>query len=148
MKNIHFKQILNEIISLAKTAGVKYDGNISQKCKAVVPNCPNWLFLRPSYTQNLHTADFRPFMLWLILQNKPIGEYAERLLYIPRVKPQHPFMGKLLKKCKGVFTMKTIKNPLISTLTPFPLVARFILGLAFGLPIACLVIGFLSVMGV
>lgn len=33
------------------------------------------------------------FMVWLILQNKPLGEYVERLLIIPRVRPNHPILG-------------------------------------------------------
>lgn len=119
MKEISLKQELIKNISLAKNAGVKYDEPLSQKLKAVTPNGLNWLFLRPntakagigvsvspSYMQTLPMlANFRPFMVWLILQNKPVGEYVKRFLLVPRVRPHRPFMGKLLKNLKGASIM-------------------------------------------
>ena len=118
MKEIQVKFFISEILSLAKNAGVKYDEPLSQNTIAVTPNGLNWLFLRPntakgagvspSYTQSLPAkllADFRPFMVWLILQNKPVGEYVKRLLLLPRVRPHRPFMGKLLKTTIGASIM-------------------------------------------
>lgn len=46
MNKIQFKAIFDENISLAKSAGVEYDKNLSQNYKAVMPNGLNWLFLR------------------------------------------------------------------------------------------------------
>lgn len=121
MKEISLKQELIKNISLAKNAGVKYDEPLSQKLKAVTPNGLNWLFLRPntatgagvnpSYTGNVFTLYF-PFMVWLIVQNKPIGEYVQRFLLVPRVRPHRPLLGKLLKNLKGVFAMNA--NPILS----------------------------------
>ncbi|WP_063514386.1 hypothetical protein [Moraxella ovis] len=119
MKEISLKQELIKNISLAKNAGVKYDELLSQNLLAVTPNGLNWLFLRPntakagigvsvspSYTQTLPMlANFRPFMVWLILQNKPVGEYVKRFLVRPRVRPHRPFMGKLLKTLLGASIM-------------------------------------------
>lgn len=119
MKEISLKQELIKNISLVKNAGVKYDELLSQNLYSGSPYRQNWLFLRPntakagtgagvspSYTQHLPMlANFRPFMVWLIVQNKPIGEYVQRLLYRPRVRPHRPFMGKLLKTCIGASVM-------------------------------------------
>lgn len=126
MKEISLKQELIKNISLAKNAGVKYDEPLSQNAKAVTPNGLNWLFLRPntakagigisvspSYTQTLPMlANFRPFMVWLILQNKPIGEYVKRFLLQPRVRPHRPFLGLLTQNAKGASIMTT--NPILS----------------------------------
>lgn len=106
--------ILSKSKKLLATGASKCDNDCTLKiCKAVTPNGSNWLFYclksmaNPTYTLN-PLLDLRPFMLWLIPQNKALAEYVERLLYKPRVRPQRPFMGKLLKICKGVFAMKTI----------------------------------------
>lgn len=112
MKKIYLKSHFSEIISLAKNAGVKYDELLSQNLYSGSPYRQNWLFLRPnkgagvnpSYIGNVFTLYF-PFMVWLIVQNKPIGEYVQRLLYRPRVRPHRPFMGKLLKTCIGASIM-------------------------------------------
>ena len=112
------QEILSEIISLAKHAGVQDNSVLSQNTLAVMPNGLNWLFLRPNTAQtgvgvnppysNHHTAPKGvlvrfPLMVWLILQNKPFGEYVKRLLMLPRVRPHRPFMGKLLKTTLGAF---------------------------------------------
>lgn len=126
MKEISLKQELIKNISLAKNAGVKYDEPLSQNAKAVTPNGLNWLFLRPntakagigvsvspSYMQTLPMlANFRPFMVWLILQNKPIGEYVKRFLLQPRVRPHRPFFGLLTQNAKGASIMTA--NPILS----------------------------------
>ncbi|NSM10993.1 hypothetical protein G5C01_06440 [Moraxella bovoculi] len=126
MKEISLKQEFIKNISLAKNAGVKYDEPLSQNELAVTPNGLNWLFLRPntakagigvsvspSYMQTLPMlANFRPFMVWLILQNKPFGEYVKRLLIQPRVRPHRPFMGFLLKIELGASIMTA--NPILS----------------------------------
>lgn len=119
MKEISLKQEFIKNISLAKNAGVKYDEPLSQNYKAVTPNGLNWLFLRPntakagvgvsvspSYMQTLPMlANFRPFMVWLILQNKPFGEYVKRYLCKPRVRPHRPFLGLLTQNYKGASIM-------------------------------------------
>ncbi|WP_432480702.1 hypothetical protein [Moraxella sp. ZY200743] len=113
-------------ISPDKIAGVKYDERLSQNLLAVTPNGLHWLFLRPntakagigvsvnpSYTQTLPMlANFRPFMVWLILQNKPVGEYVKRSLVRPRVRPHRPLLGKLLKTLLGASIMTA--NPILS----------------------------------
>ncbi|MFA9487189.1 MULTISPECIES: hypothetical protein [unclassified Moraxella] len=121
MKEIQVKCFISEILSLAKIAGVKYDERLSQNELAVTPNGLHWLFLRPntakgagvnpSYIGNVNTLYF-PFMVWLILQNKPVGEYVKRLLIQPRVRPHRPFMGKLLKTELGASIMTA--NPILS----------------------------------
>lgn len=120
-----------EFISLAKVAGVKYDERLSQNYKAVTPNGLNWLFLRPntatsgivagvnpSYTGNVFTLYF-PFMVWLILQNKPVGEYVKRYLCKPRVRPHRPFLGLLTQNYKGasIMTANAILSHSLAVLT-------------------------------
>lgn len=105
-------QLYNENKSLDKQVDATNNGVLSQNCKAVTPNCSNWLFYclngdNPhtgitSYMGFVFTKYF-PFMVWLILQNKPIGEYVERLLYKPRVRPHRPIIRVLTQNCKGVF---------------------------------------------
>ncbi|MGP1606838.1 MAG: hypothetical protein ACTTGU_01605 [Moraxella sp.] len=112
MNILHLKHLGSENISLHKPQPNSDNGVLSQKQKAVTPNCLNWLFLRlntvkgagvnPSYINYAQRVDY-PFMVWLILQNKPIGKYVKRLLFVPRVKPHHPFLGCLTQKTKGVF---------------------------------------------
>lgn len=116
MSRIIFKDILSEFISLDKIGGVSDNGTLSQNLQAVTPNCSTWLFYCLNGHQH-HTdgtpytvfvfAKYFPFMVWLIPQNKPIGEYVERLLVRPRVRPHHPMTGYLLKTLQGVFTMNT-----------------------------------------
>lgn len=109
MNILHLKHLGSENISLHKPQPNSDNGVLSQKQKAVTPNCLNWLFLRlntakgvgvnPSYINYAQRVDY-PFMVWLILQNKPIGEYVKRLLFVPRVKPHRPFLGCLTQKQK------------------------------------------------
>ncbi|RKW41837.1 MAG: hypothetical protein D8B60_05920 [Moraxella sp.] len=116
MNILHLKHLGSENISLHKPQPNGDNGVLSQILLAVTPNCLNWLFLRlnttkgaganPSYINYAQRVDY-PFMVWLILQNKPIGEYVKRLLFVPRVKPHRPFLGCLTQKTKGVFTMNT-----------------------------------------
>ena len=107
---------MNKIISLDKITEIRQNGVLSQKLTAVTPSGLDWLFLRPNTAQHgigsgvnppytgYHTAKSGlvrfPLMVWLILQNKPLGEYVKRLLFQPR---HHPFMGNLLKTEIGVF---------------------------------------------
>lgn len=97
-----------EKISLPKclscVAGVGNNGVLSQKVKAVQPNRQSLAFLLPKTRQFLPYTGFLrlSFMVWLILQNKPIGEYAKRLLLLPRVRPNHPIVVfPLTQKVKG-----------------------------------------------
>lgn len=96
---IHHQGKFDEKLSIDTPAKSGNNGILTQNLQAVTPNGLNWLFYCLSYT--LNPVDLRPFMLWLILQNKPIGEYAKRLLVRPRVRPQRPFMGYLLKTLQG-----------------------------------------------
>lgn len=98
---IHHQGKFDEKLSIAKVIMTGYYVILTQNLQAVTPNGLNWLFYCLSYT--LNPVDLRPFMLWLILQNKPFGEYAKRLLVRPRVRPQRPFMGYLLKTLQGAF---------------------------------------------
>ena len=112
---IHLQSQMREKLSFAKTTILNNNGVLSQNAKAVTPNGLNWLFLRlnvaqsgtgagvnPSYI-DLATSKRFPLMVWLILQNKPIGEYVKRLLLQPRVRPHRPNLGLLLKIAKGAF---------------------------------------------
>ncbi|UXZ05544.1 hypothetical protein [Moraxella nasicaprae] len=158
MNKIQFKAIFDENISLDKSVNVEYDKNLSQNLLAVTPNGLNWLFLRPntaqsgvgmnpSYTHNVDTLCF-PFMVWLILQNKPVGEYVKRYLVRPRVRPHRPFMGKLLKTLLGASIMTAFLTGILAKLSHFTPAESLVIGFIVGLPIACLVIGLLAVMGV
>ena len=105
-------QLYYENKSLDKQVDATNNGILSQKHIAVTPNCSNWLFYclngdNPhagitSYIDFVFTKCLS-FMVWLILQNKPIGEYVERFLYVPRVRPHRPMTGYLLKNHIGVF---------------------------------------------
>lgn len=91
-------QLYNENKSLDKQVDATNNGVLSQKLIAVTPNCSNWLFLRPNTAQSGTGAGVNPSYICftstkpssydgVILQNKPIGEYAERFLLVPRVDP-------------------------------------------------------------
>lgn len=91
-------QLCNENKSLDKQVDATNNGVLSQKLIAVKPNCSNWLFLRPNTAQSGTGAGVNPSYICftstkpssydgVILQNKPIGEYAERFLLVPRVDP-------------------------------------------------------------
>lgn len=89
-----------------KRAKANYHGVLSQKLKAVKPYRLNWLFCCLSIHVQAKSSSYigvirLVFMVWLILQNKPIGKYAERFLLVPRVRPHHPILGYLLNKLKG-----------------------------------------------
>lgn len=153
MNEIQCKSKLSEIISLATPAKSTHNGVLSQKLKAVMPNGLNWLFLRPntgvnpSYTGNVVTLYF-PFMVWLILQNKPVGEYVKRYLCKPRVRPHRPFLGLLTQNYKGASIMTAFLTGILAKLSHFTPTESLVLGFIIGLPLACLVVGILSVMGV
>lgn len=112
---IHLQSQMREKLSFAKTAILNNNGVLSQNELAVTPNGLNWLFLRPNVAQSgtgagvnpsymdLATSKRFPLMVWLILQNKPIGEYVKRLLIQPRVRPHHPITGYQLKTELGAF---------------------------------------------
>ena len=117
MSFTQLKDKQHEKISVDKLFKVFNNAFLSQNLQAVTPNCPNWLFLRPdtathgenagvnpSYTDHAQSVRY-PFMVWLILQNKPVGEYVERLLVRPRVRPHRPILGYLLKILQGAFKM-------------------------------------------
>lgn len=104
MNKIQCKLKLSEIISLAKIDEIRQNGVLSQNVKAVTPNCQNWLFYcQKSLAIPPYTGVRLSFMVWLILQNKPNGKYAERYLLQPRVRPHRPFLGLLTQNVKGVF---------------------------------------------
>ncbi|MCL1623657.1 hypothetical protein M2R47_05310 [Moraxella sp. Tifton1] len=110
MNIISVKEYLSEIISLDKINEMLQNSVLSQNLLAVTPNGLNWLFYCsnsddlaiPPYNHTAQSVRF-PFMVWLILQNKPIGEYVKRLLTEPRVRPHHPNLGFLLNKLLGAF---------------------------------------------
>lgn len=110
---------LSDIISLDKITKIRQNSVLFQKLQAVTPSGLDWLFLcqntaqhgigsgvNLSYT-NHHTAKSGlvrfPLMVWLILQNKPLGEYVKRFLVIPRVRPHRPITGFFTQNLQGVF---------------------------------------------
>lgn len=97
---------------LAKWLKNGYDIRLSQNTLAVMPHRPNWLFYCPKGSNPpSHTGKTRlPLMGWLILQNKPLGEYVERLLTLPRVRPTHLLQVITQKQTLGV-TKMVIKSP-------------------------------------
>ena len=110
---------MNKIISLDKITEIRQNGVLSQKLTAVTPSGLDWLFLRPNTAQHgigsgvnspytgYHTTKSGlvrfPLMVWLILQNKPLGEYVKRFLVIPRVRPHHTITGFSTQNLQGVF---------------------------------------------
>ena len=113
MSRIIFKPPFDENKSFDKVVRVADNSRLSQNLQAVTPNCSNWLFycLHGDFPHTANTSfiDFvfakcLSFMVWLILQNKPTGEYVERLLVRPRVRPHRPITGYLLKTLQGVFS--------------------------------------------
>lgn len=126
----------SEKLSLEKMGECLQNGVLYQKHIAVKPYRQNWLFLRPNTTKGTGVNPSYPqspilafvcFMVWLILQNKPIGEYAKRLLYVPRVRPHHPFLGLFTQNHIGVFNMKT--NPIFSKPSLLSPIQRLVVGL-------------------
>lgn len=119
MNKIQCKSKVSEIISLDKITEIRQNGVLSQKLTAVTPSGLDWLFLRPNTAQHgigsgvnspytgYHTTKSGlvrfPLMVWLILQNKPLGEYVKRFLVIPRVRPHHPITGFSTQNLQGVF---------------------------------------------
>lgn len=105
---IHHQGKFDEKLSIAKVIMTGYYEFLTQKQIAVTPNGLNWLFYCPKHRvippyNHFATTGNLPLMVWLILQNKPIGEYAKRLLFVPRVRPYHPIIGFLLKNQIGAF---------------------------------------------
>ncbi len=92
MNILHLKHLGSENISLHKPQPNGDNGVLSQNAIAVTPYRPNWLFYclflgkNPSYL-NFINIKCLPSHDGVILQNKPMGEYAERLLLQPRVNP-------------------------------------------------------------
>ena len=117
-----------------------------------------WLFLRPNHATNGIDASANPSYTGVNClssyggvtpQNKPFfGEYAGRLLTIPRVNPITLF-GRFsqTQKIVGAFAMNAITNT-INKFSIFTPIESLVLGFILGLPIACLVFGILAVMGV
>ncbi len=159
MNFIHHSILDREKISFAINAMSGNNGILS-KVKAVSPNCQNWLFLRPNTATNGIGAGVNPSYKGFVPtkylssydgvtpQNKPsFGEYVGRLLLLPRVNPITLFERfSQTQKVKGAFTMNAIITPFKS----FHLSAAhsFLIGCLLGLPIACLVIAALWLMGV
>lgn len=94
MSKFNFKVLMSEFFSLVKVAGVK-DNSFLSKTNSGSPNRHTLAFFMPITGQILPYTGFLRlfFMVWLILQNKPLGEYVERLLLVPRVRPNHPILG-------------------------------------------------------
>ncbi|WP_019520172.1 hypothetical protein [Faucicola boevrei] len=94
MSKFNFKGLMSEFFSLVKVAGVK-DNSFLSKLHSGSPNRHILAFFTPITGQFLPYTGFLRlfFMVWLILQNKPLGEYVERLLCKPRVRPNHPILG-------------------------------------------------------
>lgn len=99
------------------------------KTNSSMPNCKQAFFMpeelvKPTISQHsqgntIISCNNMPNG-WLILQNKPLGEYVERLLLVPRVKPTTNIIYWLfLKNSEGVFTMNTIKTFLSILFTLF-----------------------------
>ena len=157
MKNIQHRELYHEKISFAIDGASGDNGVLSQNYIAVTPNCQNWLFLRPNTAKragvNPSYKDFVPTKHLssydgVTPQNKPFGEYVGRYLCKPRVNPITLF-GRFSQTQNyiGAFTMNAISNT-IQKFSIFTPVESLVLGFVLGLPIACLVIGILAVMGV
>lgn len=160
MNNIHHKPLNHEKISFAIDVMNGDNGYLSQNEIAVSPNCQKWLFLRsntatsgigagvnPSYKDFVQTKHLSSYD-GVTPQNKPFGEYVGRYLFQPRVNPITLF-GRFSQTQNeiGAFTMNAISNT-IQKFSIFTPIESLVLGFVLGLPIACLVVGILAVMGV
>lgn len=160
MNFIHHSILDREKISFAIQFVSGDNGYLSQNYIAVSPNCQKWLFLRPntatsdigagvnpSYKDFAQTK-YLPFYDRDIPQNKPFGEYVGRYLCKPRVISLSPIFWAISQTQNyiGAFAMNAIITPFKS----FHLSAihSFLIGCLLGLPIACLVIAALWLMGV
>lgn len=93
-----------------------YDKALSKFQSDFANIAKTWHFLRlntgvnPSYTHFVHTKSSS--YDGVILQNKPLGEYAERRLWKPRVNPIDPFFGRFsqTQNSKGAFTMNAVTS--------------------------------------
>lgn len=108
MNLIQINKAIDEKISLATPCQSSNNERLSQNHKAVTPSGYYWLFLCPSHGISLPYIQFAPMgklplMVWLILQNKPFGEYVERYLCEPRVRPYRPILGLSTQNHKGAF---------------------------------------------
>lgn len=105
MSKFNFKGLMSEFFSLVLLVKIIENLILSQNSKAVKPNRQIMAFFMPNTRQFLPYTGFLClfFMVWLILQNKPFGEYVERLLLRPRVRPNHPILGyfPLTQNSKG-----------------------------------------------
>lgn len=104
MSKFNFKGLISEFFSLDNLGKIANNAILS-KTKSGTPNRQIMAFFMPIIGQFLPYTGFLRlfFMVWLILQNKPFGEYVERLLFVPRVRPNHPILGNfpLTQKQKG-----------------------------------------------
>lgn len=113
MSGIIFKPPFDENKSFDKVVRVADNSFLSQKYLAVTPNCSNWLFYC-LHGDNPHTAntsfiDFvfakcLSFMVWLILQNKPTGEYVERFTRYAESETTPPYYRAFTQNYLGVFS--------------------------------------------
>lgn len=94
MSKFNFKGLMSEFFSLDNLGKIANNATLS-KIISGTPNRQIMAFFMPITGQFLPYTGFLRlfFMVWLILQNKPFGEYVERLLIIPRVRPNHPILG-------------------------------------------------------
>lgn len=84
------------------------------------------------------------------VNTRPKGNSPNRLVAV--VEPCHPLLWVVtLTKPLGAFAMNAITHTISNTISKFSIftpVESLVLGFVLGLPIACLVIGVLAVMGV
>lgn len=159
MNFIHHSIIDREKLSFA-IQFVSGDNGILSKTNSDYANiAKTWLFLRPNTATSGIGAGVNPsykdfvqtkhlsYYDGVTPQNKPFGEYVGRFLLVPRVNPITLF-GRFsqTQKLIGAFAMNAIITPFKS----FHLSAihSFLIGCLLGLPIACLVIAALWLMGV
>lgn len=123
MNKTNHKTIFDKNKSLAKKISKRYDGVLSQKYLAVMPNGLNWLFLCPNFIKGMNPSYLanlgKVLMVWLILQNKPIGKYAKRFTRYTESETTPPIIRAFNSKYLGVFAMKT--NPQLGTPAKSPL---------------------------
>lgn len=124
MKQIQLKSHFSEIISLAKSMNVKYDELLSQKYLAVCHTAKTGFFIAHITGQatpiSNHLANIGKMGLSimgrLIPQNKPIGEYVEWLLDMPRVRPSHPIARVFTQNYLGASIMTAILHHSLTVL--------------------------------
>ncbi|OAV29205.1 hypothetical protein AO368_1129 [Moraxella catarrhalis] len=136
------------------------DNNATTKQKAVKPSRHSLAIFTPTVSDNSPTSvnisslqdtnSITSYGGLIGVNTRPKGNSPSRLFAV--VETCHPLSWVVtLTKQKGAFAMNAITHTISNTISKFSIftpVESLVLGFVLGLPIACLVIGILAIMGV